>query len=379
MEIRVPDYYKKFKCTADRCPDTCCAGWQIVIDEKTLERYKKYPGPFGNRLANSIDWSEGVFLQYEENRCAFLDENNLCDIYTEAGEKMFCRTCRTYPRHYEEFENVREISLAMSCPEAAKLILTKKEPVRFLTAEKQCREEVYETFDFLLYSKLTDARGIILEKLQDRKRPVKERIAMVLAFSHDLQNRLNRGNVMAMEDVFARYTAEGAEKRFAGRLDPYRDRTDSAKKLKKEMILQFSKMEVLRKSWPELLMDMRKASADQELDQKWNEKETSADLDIIAEQLMVYFVFTYFCGAVYDEEVYTKMTFSVIGTMMILEAAKCLWAENEQMSKMEAVLEAAKRYSREIEHSDENIILLEKLSRTEKVFTLQNLMMMLLN
>lgn len=42
MEIRVPHYYRKFKCTADKCPDTCCAGWQIVIDEETLEKYHKF-------------------------------------------------------------------------------------------------------------------------------------------------------------------------------------------------------------------------------------------------------------------------------------------------------------------------------------------------
>ena len=99
MEIRVPNYHRKFKCTADKCPDTCCAGWQIVIDEETLEKYHKYEGSFGNRLANSIDWREGVFKQYEDKRCAFLDENNLCDIYTEAGPEMFCRTCKSYPRH----------------------------------------------------------------------------------------------------------------------------------------------------------------------------------------------------------------------------------------------------------------------------------------
>ena len=162
MEIRVPHYYKKFECTADKCPDTCCAGWQIVIDEETLEKYHKFEGAFGNRLANSIDWREGVFKQYEDKRCAFLDENNLCDIYTEAGPEMFCRTCKSYPRHFEEFENVREISLAMSCPEAAKLILEPKEPVTFITTEKRYKEEIYDEFNFFLYSKLVDAREIII-------------------------------------------------------------------------------------------------------------------------------------------------------------------------------------------------------------------------
>ena len=30
----VPDYYKKFSCIADKCPDTCCAGWEIVVDDE---------------------------------------------------------------------------------------------------------------------------------------------------------------------------------------------------------------------------------------------------------------------------------------------------------------------------------------------------------
>ena len=34
MQITFPSYYKKFSCIADACPDTCCAGWQIMIDDK---------------------------------------------------------------------------------------------------------------------------------------------------------------------------------------------------------------------------------------------------------------------------------------------------------------------------------------------------------
>ena len=39
MKIRVPEYFKDFKCIASECEDTCCAGWGIVIDDET---YKKY-------------------------------------------------------------------------------------------------------------------------------------------------------------------------------------------------------------------------------------------------------------------------------------------------------------------------------------------------
>ena len=379
MEIRVPDYYRKFQCTADKCPDTCCAGWQIVIDEETLEKYHKYEGPFGNRLANSIDWREGVFKQYEDKRCAFLDENNLCDIYTEAGPEMFCRICKSYPRHFEEFENVREISLAMSCPEAAKLILEPTEPVKFITVDKKYKEEIYEEFDFLLYSKLVDAREIILEILQDRTRPIKERMAMALAFTHDLQSRIYRGHIIAMEDVFERFTKKGAKDRFVKYLKPYQMQDKEAQNFKRAMLGQFSKLEVLRDSWPELLKKTLENVENKELNMQWKSREGDADLEIIAEHLMVYFIFTYFCGAVYDEEAHSKMKFAIIGTLMILETAKTLWAENPQAGKMAAVLEAAKRYSREVEHSDENIELLEKLSRREGVFGLKSLLTGILN
>ena len=379
MEIRVPHYYKKFECTADKCPDTCCAGWQIVIDEETLEKYNKFEGPFGNRLANSIDWREGVFKQYEDKRCAFLDENNLCDIYTEAGPEMFCRTCKSYPRHFEEFENVREISLAMSCPEAAKLILEPKEPVTFITTEKRYKEEIYDEFNFFLYSKLVDAREIIIEMLQDRSRPVRERMAFAYAFTHDLQARVYREDIPGMEVIFERYTKEGAKDRFVKRLMIYQGLPKIAKEFKKEMLAQFKKLEVLRDSWPELLEKTALLVDDDELEAAWKVPDGDADLEIIAEHLMVYFIFTYFCGSVYDEEAHSKMKFSIIGTLMILETAKVLWNEDGRGSKMAAILEAAKRYSREVEHSDENIELLEKLSRRESVFGLDGLMTGILN
>lgn len=84
MLYTYPHYYRKFQCIASECEDTCCAGWEIMIDDKALEKYKKAKGPVGNRLKNSINWKEGAFLQYH-HRCAFLNDENLCDLYTEMG------------------------------------------------------------------------------------------------------------------------------------------------------------------------------------------------------------------------------------------------------------------------------------------------------
>ena len=40
MLITVPDYYDEFQCIAGECEDTCCVGWQIVIDETSKKKYK---------------------------------------------------------------------------------------------------------------------------------------------------------------------------------------------------------------------------------------------------------------------------------------------------------------------------------------------------
>ena len=39
MIIEYPDYYEKFKCVGGDCKDTCCAGWEIDIDEETFYYY----------------------------------------------------------------------------------------------------------------------------------------------------------------------------------------------------------------------------------------------------------------------------------------------------------------------------------------------------
>ena len=64
MIYTFPHYYNHFKCTASGCPDTCCAGWGIMIDSASLKKYRDMDGPFGSRLHNSIHWKEGSFKQY---------------------------------------------------------------------------------------------------------------------------------------------------------------------------------------------------------------------------------------------------------------------------------------------------------------------------
>lgn len=40
MILKVPSYYEKFHCIADQCKDNCCYGWEIDIDEGTMDYYR---------------------------------------------------------------------------------------------------------------------------------------------------------------------------------------------------------------------------------------------------------------------------------------------------------------------------------------------------
>ena len=49
IQMRKPDYFERFQCSASDCTDNCCIGWEIDIDERTAERYKKVQGELGQK------------------------------------------------------------------------------------------------------------------------------------------------------------------------------------------------------------------------------------------------------------------------------------------------------------------------------------------
>ena len=381
MQYTVPHYYKKFRCIAGECPDTCCAGWQIQIDPASLRKYRKIKGPLGNRLKNEINWKESCFRQYN-GRCAFLNENDLCDLYLEGGgTRAFCRTCRTYPRHIEEFEGLREISLSLSCPAAADLILNCGEPVRFLHAEDEKEDEPYEDFDFFLFTKLEDARSLILRILQDRAHPFSLRAAASLALAHDLQQRIDKNALFEADSLFDRYSSPGMWTWFEARLSALElseDHTEKRNSTENALFSILDRLEVLRDDWMPYLVDARRTLKNAPALQKEEERSFS-DLftEQTAEQLLVYFVFTYFCGAVYNADAYGKMKFSFAGMILIRELVRAEWLQNPDITR-ETILRTACRYAREVEHSDKNKFLMEELLADEERFGLEDLFSLLL-
>ena len=365
MLIRKPDYYDEFSCLADKCEETCCAGWQIVIDDEALEEYKRVESDFASRLIASIDWEEGVFHQDENRRCAFLNENNLCDLYCALGEASLCKTCTNYPRHIEEFENIREYTLSVSCPEAARILLAKKDKAAFSETEDEAYEE-YEDFDFLMFEKMEEARETMIHLLQNRTLPVGLRAYLVWNIGKMMQSYIDEGNLFSCEEIFDAFQKEETWKEYKERLEKLQaGRFEETKEyfgllfelefLKEDWEVQLAETEaILFQGGEEAFFDLHEEF------EEWLKKEYP-DYEIWMEQLLVYFIMTYFCGAVYDGYVLSKVKMAVVSVWMIYEMLAAKWLRNECYLDMEEVIMTVYRYSRELEHSDWNLEKMDEL------------------
>ncbi|MBS6395810.1 MAG: flagellin lysine-N-methylase [Clostridiales bacterium] len=378
MEYTYPKFFYDFQCEASACSDTCCAGWGIAIDPVSLKKYRNYPGIFGSRLKNSIDWETGSFRQYE-GRCAFLSEENLCDIYTEAGEKMLCKTCTRYPRHYEEYENLREISLSLSCPAAARLILGSDEKMTFLSECRETPEEEYEQFDFFLFTKLQEIRDYLYQVIQDRERPVELRMAMILAAGHDLQSRITRQKLYMIDNLLKWYGEPSFEKLAGKKFRLYDGRGIERRVQLRRMWRRLYRLEALRPEWT-VFLKRQEQRLYQELSQEAYEEVCREfavyhkEKEYEYEQLLMYFIFSYVCGAVYDGDVFSKIKLAVVNTMLIRELNMAVWLEKDRQFTLEDQIENAYRYAREVEHSDQNMEAMECMLAEEELFELANLL-----
>lgn len=174
MKKIVPNYYEKFICIADRCRHNCCIGWEIDIDDDTLAYYDEIGGELGNKLRRSIALDPTPhFLLGKDERCPFLDQNNLCEIISELGECGLCQICADHPRFYNWVGNRLEVGLGLCCEAAAKLILTQKEPTLLLAASDE--QEILTPKEKEFLSKRRDVFNII----QDKSQPLKCRLLTI--------------------------------------------------------------------------------------------------------------------------------------------------------------------------------------------------------
>jgi lysine-N-methylase len=138
MKVFAPNYYKKFSCIADKCKHSCCIGWEIDIDDETFEQYKNNNTEFGRKLNDNIIINDdcACFKLTDNDRCPFLNDNNLCEIILNVGDSALCQICSDHPRFRNYYGNRVEIGLGLTCEEAARIIINENENFELIEIDK---------------------------------------------------------------------------------------------------------------------------------------------------------------------------------------------------------------------------------------------------
>ncbi len=324
MILRMPSYYRDFKCTADKCSDSCCIGWEIDIDSKTYDYYKSIGGEFGNRLYENIaETSVPHFKLLKDERCPFLNDRNLCEIFINLGEDKLCEICTEHPRFFEWYDGIKEGGIGLCCEAAAELIVTQSEPFSYY--DTVIGYDSCDDYDEDFYDYLFKMRDMIISHLQNDKIPFVQRLNNILYFAYNMQCEYDNFSFDFLPFEQAEFSDEKADL--------------------KEILRAFSSLEMLGKeNLFEKALDIFSENSFFEI---FSDKNTEKAFENIA----VYFVWRHFLKSVYEDEFYSKIAFSVLSTLLI--AVLCV-GENQVFLTDELIVKSV-YYSKEIEYSECNL------------------------
>ena len=306
MIIRKPSYFDAFSCIASNCPDSCCKEWDVQVDEISAEYYRSLPGALGDDLRRLLKEEDGeTVMTNVDGRCPMWRQDGLCRIQAELGEAALCKTCREFPRLTHDYGNFIERGLELSCPEAARIILSFPAAAPIIE-ELPGGEAEYDTDAMEV---LLRTRERVLEILADTGRPVNEALALALLYGYQAQAEL-----------------DGAEEQS---FDP-----DSALESVREFVKVpdineisdfFAGLEILTDTWAERLKHPAPGP--------WDER---------VRNLARYFLERYWLQAVSDYDLYCRVKYCIASCILIRNLGGDLPA-------------TAQLYSKEIENNIDNV------------------------
>ena len=292
-----PDYYKDFECIKGDCRHNCCMGWEIEIDSDTAEVYKSVDGDLGDRLKRYIDWNESCFILGENERCPFLNSENLCDIIIGLGEDNLCGICADHPRFKNQLPDRTEIGLGLCCEAAADLILRQKHKVELVfDGDSSCDDSII------------NLRDAIIDTLQDREFNIFERLENMLW--------------LCGEDNFEIDIKDWANRLYS--------------------------LERLNDDWSKRL-DLLKIPIDFE---GYADYIKGAQCEY--EQLAVYFIYRHFANAPDGDSCLKRAKFAALAINIIYALGAAEFTQSGELS-FDRRVDIARAFSSEIEYSDENL------------------------
>ena len=307
MIIRKSAYYDDFVCLAAACPDSCCKEWDVLVDPASAARYRALPGPLGDRLRQVLkDSEDGTYMEIEDRRCPMWRADGLCRIQAELGEDALCATCRDFPRLRHDYGDFVELGLELSCPEAAKFILSDRE---FAVTEQEVPGGKGE-YDPEVMELLRRSRETALSILRDRRYTIPEALTLLLLLGCEVQGWIDGAD----EVPFDPDAALEAAKNIAGDADP------------RGFLDFFTELEILTPEWREMLNAPEPPAA-------WPEE---------LRAMAGYLVRRYWLQAVSDYDLYSRAKLVAISCL----AVRLIGGDPARTAQL---------YSKEIENSAENV------------------------
>ena len=306
--------YDRFRCIASRCTDSCCQAWDVEVDPETLERYQALTGELGTLVRRSLYEEDGhTYLGFEDGRCPLWRADGLCRGQAELGEPFLSRVCREFPRIHHDYGDFEEFGLELSCPEAARILLTEG-PGPAVTQDVPGGED--PDYDQEAMALLKETRMEAIRLLEDRSRPIAETLILLLLWGCQVQSLLDGADVPDFDPEAILATAETM-----GQAGDFREIQDF-----------FASLEILTPQWETLLAGPAEGSLDEK-----------------CRNLCLYFVGRYWLQAVSDYDIYCRVKFTVVACLLIsrlggdfVDTAHLFSKEIENdADNMDAILDAA--------------------------------------
>lgn len=337
MLERRPGYYDNFRCLGSACPDTCCRDWSVVPDEDALADCAAAPSPLRERIARSLvtDEDGDVCFRLDENGlCALLTPDGLCAVQRDWGEEHLCAHCAAYPRFIEEYGCLTESSLAVSCPEAARLL---RDAPRFtlVEADDGADDPPFDGVDPDLLAGLEHSRARALALLQGEG-GLWDRLRSVLDYAAVLQERIDRGDYDEMVQCIPRLPSpRGNPRRLSSNL---------------RLLNVLAGLDPLRPDWPALLKEragqLSRLSPAEYAALRADYARANPGWERQFANLACYFVFRHWHKAVNDDALYGRAAFVCAAVSALYHL--CLFQPGEETALWS-------RFSREVEHDEANL------------------------
>ena len=325
MFIIKPDFYDKFKCIANKCSDSCCIGWEIDVDENAFEKYNKINTSFGDKIRSQIIKSEdgsNCFALGENERCPFLNKENLCDIIINCGEELLCDICREHPRFYEWFVGVNECGLGLCCEEVCRLLLENEEPFS-LVEETDGEEIVFANEDDVAESDTYIFLSAFRERLFE------------FLFSKDINFEEKLVKILSETEKFCEEKIK--IRNYKNSLELYK------------------KTEPIDEKWTQLINDLSdNFESVLKVEKEFQEKTNG---DMLYSKILAYIIYRHFIKAVFDESIKERICFAVESVRFILLCDMKTYSEKGELTLRDRI-DNLKNWSKQVEYSEENTDLL---------------------